>query len=40
VGLSLRILRAAYDVGYVRQLYHNRNEITVVARRGWTGFSY
>jgi len=29
----LRLLAAVYEIAHVRQLFHNRNEITVVARR-------
>ncbi|MGH2532305.1 MAG: SAM-dependent methyltransferase [Thermomicrobiales bacterium] len=30
---SLRTLERAYEIVHARQLYHNRNEVTVVARR-------
>ncbi len=33
VHQALSALRQSYDVLHARQLYHNRNEITVVARR-------
>lgn len=33
VQKGLQILERAYDVLFARQLHHNRNEITVVARR-------
>ena len=33
VHASLAILRRAYDILHARQLFHNRNEVTVVARR-------
>ena len=31
---SDQILRRAFDVVFVRQLFHNRNEVTLVARKG------
>ena len=34
VHTSLTILRRAYVILHARQLHHNRNEVTVVARRG------
>jgi 23S rRNA (cytidine2498-2'-O)-methyltransferase len=33
VRTALRMLRQAYEVVFVRQLHHNRNEVTVVLRR-------
>jgi 23S rRNA (cytidine2498-2'-O)-methyltransferase len=33
VQSALDILRQAYDIVFVRQLFHNRHEVTVVARR-------
>jgi 23S rRNA (cytidine2498-2'-O)-methyltransferase len=33
VGGCLRILGRSYEVIFARQLFHNRNEVTVVVRR-------
>ena len=33
VSMSLRTLERAYELLHARQLRHNRNEVTVVARR-------
>lgn len=33
VRRCLEILEQSYDILHARQLYHNRNEVTVVARR-------
>jgi 23S rRNA (cytidine2498-2'-O)-methyltransferase len=30
---SLQTLKRSYEIVFARQLYHNRNEVTVVARR-------
>jgi len=36
VRKSLETLRADYEILFARQLHHNRNEVTVVARRATT----